>query len=259
MAQEAAATSEALEAERAAKFAADAEARELQRVLDEVSEACRGRRRCSAGSWGHLVRGCRRRLPGTLAGDSAAALGQQQRLQVQRSVPPPPPSWQTNKSLESERAFAQKLGAQAAATQAELKAAMQVGGGWGGDCSACCAAALGSRGPASHLAARRAHSCRPPLCSTGPPHRPPPAPQASADLAARKAAVEGDLADERDHVAQLEAAAADLEGRLEEASEAAEKQKVGWAAGRRGAACQRQAAGGLRHVPWARRAWRAIS
>lgn len=36
MPQEAAATSEALEAERAAKFAADAEARELQRVLDEV-------------------------------------------------------------------------------------------------------------------------------------------------------------------------------------------------------------------------------
>lgn len=42
--QEAAATSEALEAERAAKFAADAEARELQRVLEEVrrsfAEAC---------------------------------------------------------------------------------------------------------------------------------------------------------------------------------------------------------------------------
>ncbi len=34
--QEAAATAEALEAERAAKFAADAEARELQRVLEEV-------------------------------------------------------------------------------------------------------------------------------------------------------------------------------------------------------------------------------
>lgn len=38
--QEAAATSEALEAEKAAKFAADAEARELQRMLDEASPAC---------------------------------------------------------------------------------------------------------------------------------------------------------------------------------------------------------------------------
>lgn len=68
--QETAATSEALQAERAAKFAADAEARELQRVLDE-----------------------------------------------------------TAKSLESERAFSQKLGAQAKATQEELKQAMQVGTG----------------------------------------------------------------------------------------------------------------------------------
>lgn len=34
--QEAAATAEALEAEKAAKFAADAEARELQRMLNEV-------------------------------------------------------------------------------------------------------------------------------------------------------------------------------------------------------------------------------
>lgn len=40
LAQEAAATAEALEAERAAKFAADAEAKELQRVLDEVRLLC---------------------------------------------------------------------------------------------------------------------------------------------------------------------------------------------------------------------------
>jgi hypothetical protein len=39
MRNEAAASAEALEAERAAKFAADAEARELQRVLDSVSES----------------------------------------------------------------------------------------------------------------------------------------------------------------------------------------------------------------------------
>lgn len=42
--QEAAATTEALEAEKAAKFAADAEARELQRVLDEVGWVWRAAR-----------------------------------------------------------------------------------------------------------------------------------------------------------------------------------------------------------------------
>lgn len=51
--------------------------------------------------------------------------------------------------------------------------------------------------------------------------------KASSELAKSKAALEGDLQDEQDHVAELEAAAADLEQQLASATEAAEKQKVG--------------------------------
>lgn len=137
--QEVAATAEALEAERAAKYAADEEAKQLQRMLDEAS-ACLllASSRCVMLLRPPMRAGWLRPLCAGLVPVLAPRrrwllllLAIQQVLWV-LPLPyqpasfffPPPAPRQVSKSLTTEREFAKKLGQQASQTQVELKAAL---------------------------------------------------------------------------------------------------------------------------------------